>query len=440
MTRASVIIFALLACGLVFGALVAGCTSDLPNELGHDLGTTTVDTVLAPLLVETMTQYSVLEVTDPEVPHGSLQTLYLGSQSGNTSSILVNFDFGNVFTEEFPEELFTRENITTVHFSLTMLDFYGNKRYQVSEGDTVTIEPTDIHYWISVLDAPFDTTMTPPIDVPPHGIAIYQDLEGGWGKEPSLPLRVDDFLQWVADGDTVGFLIEAGPGSDLGLVGYAARDLVLFSQLPILAEGTVAAPNFDVNFVSEEVDYLMPPIADISTFQELDTAPTDPAEGMMFRTGLRSYLALLFDLSDLPANAYINRAALRVMSDTSSSFGTLTTLHISEMDSLDFMEPTTPLTVDELELALEPIATLGSVDPYQVEIMEFNVTQYVQRRINNVYPGSRGMAITGDESFGVGSDFYFNVFQFFGTTAVDSLRPHMRITYTLDREIEEGAP
>ncbi len=38
MTRASVIIFALLACGLVLGGLVAGCTSELPNELGHDLG------------------------------------------------------------------------------------------------------------------------------------------------------------------------------------------------------------------------------------------------------------------------------------------------------------------------------------------------------------------------------------------------------------------
>ena len=441
MTRASVIIFALLACGLVLGGLVAGCTSELPNELGHDLGSITVDTVLAPLLVETMTQYSALEVTDPEVPWGAVQTLYLGSQGGNTSSMLVNFDFGNVFSEDFPEELFVPDSLQTVKLSLTMLEFYGNPRYRTSDGDTVeTIAATDIHYWISVLDAPFDTTLTPEIEVPPHGIAIFQDLDGGWGKEPSLPVRVDDFLQWVANGETVGFLIEAGPGSDPGLVGYSSRDLVLFGQLPALAEGNVTAPNFVVDFTERDENYLMPPTADISTFHELDPIPTDPAVGMTFRSGLRSYLALHFDLSELPANAYINRAALRVMSDVSSSFGTLTTLHVSEMDSLDFMEPTTSLTVDELEAGLEPIATLSSVDPYQVEILEFNVTQYVQRRINNVYTGRRGMAITGDESFGVGSDFYFNVFKFFGTTAVDSLRPHMRITYTLAGEIDGGTP
>jgi len=446
MTRTTVILTALMVCALVFAGLLAGCTSDLPNELGHDLGIITMDTVLAPLSMETITQFSALDVTDPEVPYGSLQTLYLGTQGGNTSSMLVNFDFGDVFSDEFPEELFTSENIQTVNFSLTMLDFYGNKRFTTSDGDTLeVIEPVDIHYWISVLDAPFDTTSTAPVAIPPHGLAIFQDQEGNRGKEPLLPLDKNLFLQWVASGEIIGFLIEAGPGSDPGLVGYAARELTFYSQLEAIGAGTVVAPDFVVNFVSEEVNYQMPPMADISTFHELRTAPTDPVDGMMFRTGLRSYLALLFDLSDLPANSYINRAALRVMSEPDSSFGTLTTLQISEMDSLDFTNPATSMTVDELDRALEPTATLSSVDPYQVEIIEFNVTDYVQRRINNVYTGRRGLAITADEAFfganfGVPPDFYFNVFRLFGTNAPDSLLPQLRITYSLVDEVNGGTP
>ena len=41
--------------------------------------------------------------------------------------------------------------------------------------------------------------------------------------------------------------------------------------------------------------------------------------------------------------------------------------------------------------------------------LELSGTVKTTRRINNVYTGRRGMAITGDESFGVGSDFTWNL-------------------------------
>ena len=80
-----------------------------------------------------------------------------------------------------------------------------------------------------------------------------------------------------------------------------------------------------------------------------------------------------------------------------------------------------------------------------MEILEFNVTDYVQRRINNVYTGRRGLAITADEgffgeNFGVPPDFYFNVFRLFGTSAPDSLRPQMRITYSVVDAVDGGTP
>ena len=293
----------------LLAVLAGGCSSDLPNELGDDLATLDVDSVLVPLDVRLLDRYSAIALTDAAVPLSTQQVLYLGEQQGNRSSILVNFDFDStaVFNEDFPEELYTAENIQTVKLSLTKLAFYGKA---TDSGDT-TSQGTPVvrlYYRIYALDAPFDSTAYPG-PVPAHDLTdLNSDYLLEQGNEPLIPLRKSDFLEWIATGGKRGFLIQAGAESDSGLVGFAARDLRRYSELPPVAVGTVPGPNFVVNFASEEVNRLIPSVADISTFDQVPPPPADPADGLLLRTCLRQVPALLFDLTKLPPDVYINRA------------------------------------------------------------------------------------------------------------------------------------
>ncbi len=67
--------------------------------------------------------------------------------------------------------------------------------------------------------------------------------------------------------------------------------------------------------------------------------------------------------------------------------------------------------------------------------------------MNRVYEGTRGLVLSVGESFNRSlyqqtptPDFYFSELRFFGTSAADSLWPHLRITYTLTGGLEEGSP
>ena len=423
--------FTVPAAAAALALTLAGCSSELPNEVGADLATVEVDSVLVPLDVRALADYSALEVTDPGLPYSARQTLYLGAQAGTRSSILVNFDFDAYFDEDFPESLFTAENIRSVKLSLTKLSFY------TEAADTATPVVRQF-YRIYGLDAPFDSTAYPG-PVPAHdGRDLNADYGLEQGAEPLIPLFESDFLEWIATGGTRGFVIQAGAESDSGLVGYAARDLVRYAEIPPLARGTLAGPNLVVDFVDEDLNHLIASVGDVSTFDQVAPPPADPLDHLLVRTHLRQYPALLFDLAKLPRDVYVNRAVLVLHNDTSRGFGTLQTLVVSELASTLFGDPYATLTLDELGAAVYPVTGTFANDPDFNVRFDFNVTASVQRLVNGAYTGTRGFVLTADEDFLPGydsaatdPDFYFNEFRFHGFGAAsDSLRPHLMITYS----------
>lgn len=424
-------------------ALTSGCTSDPPNGVGRDLDPDPIDVVLQPLSVDQLQTYSALDVDDTELPVSRRQVLYLGSQGGTSSSILVNFDFGDIFTEDYPESLFTAEHIKTVKLSLTMLEFYA----VADTADTNNTEAVaQVFYNIHQLEAPFDSTAFPGPVPPFSGVELSQDPSAEYGAEPLIPLYEQDFLDWLQAGQVVGLLIEPDSRSEPGLVGYGSRELSIYGELQDVAVGTVVAPNFVVAFEDVEINFLLPPVADTSTFHEIGQAPLSVQDGFIMRTGLRSYPALRFDFSALPPDAYINRAVFCVANDTLASFGPLQSLVVCELDTTFFDAPLGAMTLQELEDEVYTVTGMTSVDPRNDADLRFDVTQAVQRIVNGVYTGTRGLVLTAGEDFApnydqgsVDPDFYVGQFRFHGLSAADSLRPRIEVTYSLDGDVAGGA-
>ncbi len=437
----------LAAVGLLWLATVAGCTSDDPSAVGSSLGDLGFDLVLQPLNADQDAGFAALSIEDPDIPVNRQEVLYLGEQGGTSSSILVNFDFTDIFSEDFPESLFTDQNIKSVRLSLTKLKFYGTA--VVDSSDTtgnVTSGVTNIYYSVRMLDAPFDTTAFPGPVPPDQGVELVKGpVDVVYGNEPLIPLYKEDFLAWLAEGGTRGFIISAAAGSDPGLVGFASRELDSYNELADVAVGTVVAPNFVVDFDSEDVNFLMPPVADTSTFDAIGPVPENPDDRFVLRTGLRSYPVLRFDFSGLPAHAFINRAVLAVTNDTTASFGNFHSLVISELPVDLYTTPADTLTLAELGDAAYVVTGQTSLDPTFNRDIRFDVTQAVQRMVNQVYEGERALVMTAGEDFAplydqgsLDPEFYFSQFDFLGFAAPDSLRPHLEITYSLSDSLVTG--
>jgi hypothetical protein len=169
----------------------------------------------------------------------------------------------------------------------------------------------------------------------------------------------------------------------------------------------------------------------------------------MVRTHLRSYPYLQFDFSNLPPKVLINRARLLIAADSTRSYGPYAEgLVIGELDST-----LVPAAVNELELGtlsanLFEVNGQNSLIPEQTGPLAFNVTQSVQRYVNNAYEGTRGFLVYAGESF----SFYrqslsttprtlLQRFWLYGNDApADSLRPQLRITYTRNDDLSGGGP
>lgn len=432
----------LVALGLTLAVL--GCSSDDSNLVGASLVDTTIDTTLETVLVTEVTQYTGKTISEPDLPVPSQEMLYLGSQGGTSSSILVNYDLSEVYTDSFPAEAFTLENIQSVKLQMIMADYYINltPRDQAGLGDKVLSK----YYEVFQLEAPFDTTAYPgPIPAyDPTDLNIDPVLDEA--GEVQVDISAPFFLNWVQAGESQGLLVQEGPGSVEGLTGFAARDnRHMGSQFPTLGAGTTQGPALVIKFVQPDSTLSIKPVADTSTFHQIAEAPLATDDGFFMRTCLRSYPVFRFDLSVLPEDVYINRAVLYVANDTISSFGNLESIVISEFDMDRFGVPGDSLPLDDLNDATYQISGMTSLDPTFHAVMQFNVTQAVQRLINNVYDNERGLIMTAGEDFfpnydlsTVDPDFYFTQFNFFGTSAPDSLRPQLRITYSGVDELTGG--
>lgn len=453
---------ALLVAALLAAILaVNGCTSDPENLVGTPLVEATFDTVLVPLEIENITDYSAVKVTNDAIPVYRQDLLYLGKESGTESSLLANFDFAFSDTtvprdkEAFPDSLFTADNIASVKFSLTKPIFYHAR----SVSDTAIGQPFDLYYVVRQLEAVFDSNSYAdyPNVIPP---ILPKDLNPDFtipnqSDEPSMIIFVEEFLQWFENGEAIGIIVQLDELSDPGLVGYGSRDTRAYSQFDALAVGTIVGPNFAVTFkefVDDNEVYLMEPYSDTSTFDVVPEAPASVADGVMLRTGLRSYPALMFDYSALPANARINRALIQLHNDTSTSFGNFADLWVSELDSTEFEGPAREIELQQFREPdwVFPLSGKNGVVPALDEVVELEVTVGVQRYVNTVNDEPKGLFLTAGEimivdfeplfRFGSGltPDFYHRQFNFYGLSAAPELRPRLKITYSLIDELSEG--
>ncbi|MGD9549018.1 MAG: hypothetical protein AB7V45_15930 [Candidatus Krumholzibacteriia bacterium] len=442
---------AVLLCGAVLA--LQACTGDEPGPVGVDLVDREIDVVLQPLGIDAVDRFAALAIEDADIPLSRQEVLYLGVEAGVASAILVNVDFDLEYDEFLRESLFSVDSLQTVKLSLTKLEVFGSGA--ADEEDPAKVTEFSLHLY--ELTAPFDSTAYPgamPGFTRQLSFAVEEGDPFTWsgeGLEIFAPIRIDDFLGWVADGGVRGFMLTATTDSDSGLVGFAARDLDSYNELADVAVGTIVGPNFVLDFddaveLEDGTDVLLlPNSGDISTFHELSAAPESPEDGFILRTGLRSYPALRFDFSALPHGAFINRAVFRVTNDTLAGFGNLHSLVVSELDAEFLAEPAGTMTLDELGDAVYVITGQTSVDPALNRDLGFDVTQAVQRIVNEVYEGERGLVLTAGEDFApaydqgvIDPEFYFSQFRFLGTAAADSLRPRLEITYSLSEEITGG--
>lgn len=427
--------------------LMAGCTSDLPNEVGTVLVNDHIDVVLEPLGLEQVQQYTAKNVSDAEVPLLDQQALYLGAQEGNESSLLLNYDFSNVYSDSFPEEAWTNENITSVELRLVMIKYYGNLNEVEEEEEEKSGADKALgkYYQIFQLDEPFDGGSFPGPEPGRSPIDLNINSELDISKEPHLQFSKPYLVSWVAAGEQVGLTVREGPGSEDGMTAFASTDLTLASELESIHADPGAAPVFLVQFAHTDSVAYIEPTADISTFHSVSEAPLDVNDGLMMRTCLRTYPMLLFDFSELPRNAFINRATLAVSNDTTRSFGNLQSIVVSEIDTRFFGVPGDTMPLADLENAVYSLSGMSSLDATYNTQLEFNITTGVQRIINEVYEGERAFILTAGEDFfpgydldAVDPDFYLTQFNFFGSAATDTLRPRLKISYSLVDDIDGG--
>jgi hypothetical protein len=461
-----------LALGLVAVVLASGgCTSDPENAVGAPLVETVFDTTLVPVEIAQVDKYSSIDVVDADVPVFAQQLVYLGEQGGTRSNILANFDFS--FTEItrndsiYPDSLFTFDNIKSVRFSLIKPNPYRAIRDSISctgEGDDVvcdttvvsTGQPLDLYYLLRELEAPFSQIdyVSYPNEVPPvRGNILNSDFDvPNTANEPFMRMFKEDFLRWFEGGAPIGIMVQLDAQSDPGLVGYASQENRRpGSQFDDLQEGTVLAPNIVVEFndfvgLPPNNFFLMEPIADTSTFDAVEEAPGNPADGVLLRTGMRTYPAFFFDFSTLPANARINRAVLSLTNDKDRSFGPAEDLATAEIDTVEFGDPYRTITMAEYRQPEFVFLLSGERErePETLDVLELEVTPAVQRYINRVTEGTKGIFLAAWEfpplSGGGGRivpvDFYYREFHFFGTAAAPEQRPKLQVTYTLVDELE----
>lgn len=437
--------------------LVFGCTSDDPNVTGIGLVETSIDSVLIPLEILDVLTFGNLAQDNSEHPFAEREVLYFGHQESEQSALLVRYGFSGLPNAQYPDSLFSERYIQKVDLLLYMLEYYIDFT-DPSDPDSLRLQKTyQVHELVDTLDVSLYPGPEPAynpvfVNLNPNELEPVGEI--------ILPMSIPTYLQWYENGGQTGLIVRQGEtGQEVaGFVGFTSVDfdtLAHASQLPLLASGTLPFPVLRVTFIQELelVPLRMLPIADVSTFSELDPIPQDFTNGIALRTHQISYPYLRFNLDAIPPNVLINRAEVHVVNDTSLSYGPTESLVLSRVT--EEFAPGGEISAgrDEFAAASEAISARVNLDPYggidgADIVLEFNCTSTLQSHQNGSPYAPLTYMISAAEDFHsasfnttpTGPDFYLIRFNFFGTADADPARqPALKVVYTRDNAVTGGA-
>jgi hypothetical protein len=445
-------------------ALGAGCTSDDPNGVGAGLPDVALDTTLVPLTIAATSSYGALELTNGDRPLDQCEVLYLGQDDGDASSILATFDFSKLPDDVWTADLLERDNIVSVQLELQMLTWYF-RNHGADDPDTLPARfwpGAQKHYDVYEVDAPFDTLSYPGPEPAYNPLSVSDDPELESVNGPIyIDLSADAVAAWIAGRQRVSVVIREGIGSQPGLLGFASKEMAhggstLPAERPDISLGPtliVVTDSIPEGLPDGVTNLVIGPVADVSTWHSVEPTPASIEQGLLFRTHLRSYPALGYDLSfdasGLPPNVRVNRAEIVLVTDTTRTIGPSHVMVASEIRP-EFAPPgvTSGLLAD-LEPEVVVINGRSGLNPEDdaSDVIALDVTSSVQRFLNGAYEGPRSFLFTEGESFLTGwrsnptPDFWFRRRVFYGTGDPDPAhRPRLRIVYSQESEIAKARP
>lgn len=439
-------------------ALGAGCTSDDPNRVGDGLTDIGLDSALVAVTLGVPSSYGALDVTNGARPLDEQEVLYLGADDGDASSILVTFDFSTLPDDLWTEDLLQLDNIETVQLRLQMLTWYFRNHGATSPDSLPSRFWPGVRkmYKVYRLAAPVDTLSYPGPE-PTFGFPVDVEPDELYASNGPVYITLDREVAagWIAEQQRVSLLIRESDASEPGLQGFASKEMThggstlpesyaADSVGPTLVVNTTLVPDTEI----PDPNLVIKPVADVSTWHALEDPPAI-ADGILFRTHLRSYPALGFDLAALPPNVRVNRAELTLVTDTTRVSGPSHVMVASEILP-EFAPPgVTSVVLADLEPAIFVVNGRSGLNPEDdaSDIIAIDVTSSVQRFLNHAYDGERAFLLTEGESFMTGwrtnpsPDFWFRRRVFYGTADPDSShRPRLKVVYSRQDELSEEQP
>ena len=427
---------------------LAGCTSDDPSSVGLSVP---AELDLEDPSTSLLTELSVagtIPLIDEDQSFDEAGALYFGRNDEDESSILVRYDLSSL-PDSFPDwTQMSEENIQSVKLRMYQMAYYWP---DITDSD---FDENDHrrHYLVHELLDTLDVSLYPG-DEPAYGV-LYADTVA-LSYEPAILLNVASVIHWAEDG-CPGLIIHEGEETEGPLRGYASMDLDedAYNEIPDLDEGTTLGISLavavwetlttvegDVATLNELNDiFVFEAIADVSTLHTRPTPSADLSGDIILQTHQRVSPYFAFDLSGLPEDVFVNRAAIRMAVDFERTMGQDQSLVLLEV-SPDLLAGADTLDIDTIKDASEEVTGQYSVDYKTIEAdttdwVGWNVTSTVQRVVNGVIDSDVVFLMLAGEdftSYRVTSDydpsFYYSRYVFLGTDE-DVLKPHLEITYT----------
>lgn len=407
---------------LGIGMALGGCSEEFYGLLpGH------VDTLIA----YPRQEIQQITVIGDASGMAGMETLYLGSENGTRSDILLEYDFSNIGTDnpDYPGSLFDAANIKSVFFTIKkMRPFipFANSGYS---------PPLNLYYRLLLLENSFDPAdyiVAPGPPRPQGGRNLNQDFnEPNHSNEPRLRLWKDDVADWINNGDRVSMALTADAGSDSGLVGFASLELKNYRELPDMAYGDNHAPTIVIEFMDNSIpNFLIPPVHDTSTFDQVAALPPDM---LNIQTGLRSYPVLTFDIPPLPAGSspYV-MYDFGVSSSRIDSMWEGRVLALSRIDSKAIEGISGPVLAEELFASTTSMARLSTDPEVTGDPRLFTGNNYphwepAPPSVMHLMLNFPDITVTGIWSYPNSAPLYFTQSTFHAPSASPQLRPVLYI-------------